>query len=138
MKSMNDLNNLLNAELEAFISILQFSEKFLEEVPSLPVHTISKMVEYRQEWIEKIQTLEEKRRELLKARDEEEINPYLKEISEVAKKLVAIDEKIYQHLQERKIQYVREHSELVNQKEAQKRLANNRNERSGSVDIIQE
>lgn len=131
------LIEVLNEELESFISVLQFSEKFLSEVHSLPVNIITRMVDYRQEWIEKIQMLEEHRKKMT-PENPEDAQPFLQEISKIAEQLVQIDDQIFKKLQQRKLEFVREHSELMEQAQYQRRLKGNRGDNSRSLDILQE
>jgi len=56
------LQDILNEELECFTAVLQFSQKFVRQIKSLPVSVLADMVKYRQEWIDKIQRLEERRK----------------------------------------------------------------------------
>ncbi len=133
----NGLLDVLNEELESFISVLQFSEKFLSEVHSLPVNIITRMVDYRQEWIEKIQMLEEQRKSMA-PENTEEAKPFLQEISKIAEQLVHIDDQIFKKLQQRKLEFIREHSEIVEHAHYQRRLKGNRGDNSRSLDILQE
>jgi len=131
------LLQLLNEELESFISVLQFSEKFLSEVSSLPVNIITRMVDYRQEWIEKIQMLEEQRKSIA-PENPEEAKPFLREISKIAEQLVHIDDQIFKKLQQRKLEFIREHSEIAEQAQYQRKLKGHRGNSSRSLDILQE
>lgn len=137
-KSTDELKQILNEELESFISVLQFSEKFLSEVHSLPVNIISRMVDYRQEWIEKIQKLEDRRKKLDTDPDTEEVKVYLREIAQAARQLVEIDQQIYRELQKRKLEFVREHSEIVEQTNYQKKLEQSKGHISRRLDITRE
>ena len=56
-----ELQNILQQELDYFNSVLQFSQKFEKQVKSLPISVLEDMVRHRQEWIEKIQQLEDQR-----------------------------------------------------------------------------
>ena len=58
----SQLQGILSEELECFTAVLQFSQKFVRQIKSLPVSVLADMVKYRQEWIDKIQQLEERRR----------------------------------------------------------------------------
>lgn len=135
--SDNELQNILKQELDFFSSILQFSEKFVQQVESLPVNMLSKMVNYRQEWIEKIQRLEEKRKEVKEQKKCGECEEYMKKISKLAEKLVEVDRQIHQHLQDRKMKCIQNHSAIAGQSSFDKKQAANQINRSKRLDIIQ-
>jgi hypothetical protein len=102
----NDLESLLKLELDYFNSVLSISEKIVNQVESLPISILSEMVNYRKEWIEKIQKLENRRKQLDTGERNKASQKYLKNISQLASKLVKIDDKIYKNLEQRKLEYV--------------------------------
>jgi len=133
-----ELQQILRDELDSFASVLQISQKIASQVRSLPVPTLSSMVNYRQEWIDKIRLLEEKRKKLQGADTEQPLaREYMKKISDLARELVAIDDKIYSHLQSRKLKYVQEHSDITAGINVNKKHKRNLGS-SSKVDIIQE
>lgn len=132
-----ELQNILQQELDYFNSVLQFSQKFEKQVKSLPVSVLEDMVRYRQEWIDKIQRLEEQRNQLKGANEDETSEDLIRKISQCAQKLVKIDERIYSGLQKRKLQYVKEHAQVVSETAYTKKQTNA--DRSAKiVDIIGE
>ncbi len=138
LEETNELSTILQDELDSFSSVLQISQKIVSQVNSLPISMLSKMVNYRQEWIEKIQQLEAKRKACKNADDNSEIQNYMKKISDLAEKLVKIDDKIYVNLQNRKLKYVQEHSAFSG--ESSYNIKNKRKSSGSSsiVDITQE
>lgn len=110
-----ELQHILEQELDYFNSVLQFSQKFEKQVKSLPVAMLEDMVRYRQEWIDKIQKLEEQRNRLKDPAETETDKDLIRKISQCAQKLVKIDERIYGGLQKRKLQYVKEHAQVVSE-----------------------
>lgn len=134
----NELVQVLAQELDFFTAVLQFSEKFVDEVDKLSVTTLANMVTYRQEWIEKIQRLEEKRKNLSQIGSDEETKKYFQLISEAAKKLVVIDQQIYQHLQTRKMKFIQKHADISNETQRNVEQSKSRFNRARFVDIIQE
>ena len=132
------LQNLLNEELQCFTAVLQFSQKFVRQIKTLPVSVLADMVKYRQEWIDKIQQLEERRKTI----DEKEVDAVSKEIikkiSKTAEKLVKIDERIYENMQQRKLKFVQEHSEVAGEAAYTRKQAGKKGQRSRVLDIVQE
>ncbi len=132
------LNDILRDELEYFDATLQYSKKFLKQVDTLPVAVLAKMVNYRQQWIDKIQELEQLRN-TLNEEENEDSKTYLKEISKTAKKLVKIDERIYEHLQQRKIKIVNERSNIISETQyTKKQGASGEGKSQNILNIIQE
>jgi len=138
LEETNELNSILQDELDSFSSVLQISQKIVNQIDSLPISMLTKMVNYRQEWIDKIQQLEAKRKAVKNAEENSDIKKYMKKISGLAEKLVKIDDKIYLNLQNRKLKYVQEHSAISG--ESSYNLKNKRSSSSSSsiVDITQE
>lgn len=135
--NQGELQNILQQELEYFNSVLQFSQKFEKQVKSLPVAVLEDMVRYRQEWIDKIQKLEEQRNRLKGVSEAKTDKELLRKISQCAQKLVKIDERIYEGLQKRKLQYVKEHAQVVSETAYTKKQTNA--DRSAKiVDIVGE
>jgi hypothetical protein len=134
----NKLSDILQKELEYFQAVYQFSKRFADQIPQLSIHVLTEMLNYRQDLIEKIQGLETMRRELQTDAPGEEAEKLLREISEVATRLVEIDNKISAGLQTKKMDYVRKLSEsAVNQHHHQHQV--NRGASDGKMfDIIQE
>jgi len=134
----SELCSILEQELDFFNSVLEFSKKFVKEIESMQVNVLSNMVNYRQNWVEKIQRLEEKRKTIQVQENDSEAKKYLKQISEVASKLVSIDKKIYTNLQNRKIEFAKNHSDTAAQTSSFSKQATNPKGNSNRVDIIQE
>ena len=103
-----ELQDLLKQEVEYFRSILQFSEKSLGQIETLSVNVLSEMLSYRQEWIDKIKKLEEKRKTLQEEHPDVETEGFLRKISQLASSLVEIDNQIYKNLQARKLKYIQQ------------------------------
>jgi hypothetical protein len=135
----SQLQNILTQELEYFSSVLQFSQKIQKQIKSLPVSVLAEMVNYRQTWVEKIQNLEEQRKKLESAQEDPRCKEIIKNISKSAEKLVKIDERIYAGLQQRKLKFVREHSDVVSEAKYLKDQKSKRGHSSSKlVDIVQE
>ena len=134
----SELCSILEQELDFFNSVLEFSTKFVNEIDSMQVNVLSNMVNYRQNWVEKIQRLEEKRKTIQVQENDSEAKKYLKQISEVASKLVSIDKKIYTNLQNRKIEFAKNHSDTAAQTRSFSKQVANPKGNSNRVDIIQE
>lgn len=107
----NELESLLEKELEYFQTLLQYTEKSLSQVDSLSVNVLTEMLKYRQEWIDKIQLLEKKRKDIVEKYPSVDQEQYLKQISSIAGDLVEIDKQIYKNLEYRKIQYIQQISD---------------------------
>ena len=133
-----DAGAILKQELEFFDSVLQFSKKFMEQVPSLPINVLSNMVNYRQEWIEQIKQLEDRRKRLPKRKQSAEEKKYLKEISSLAEQLVEIDKSIYRNLEQRKLKFVQEHSAMTAQGRYNLDQAKKQSKKKSRLDIIRE
>ena len=132
-----ELQHILKQELDYFNSVLQFSQKFEKQVKSLPVSVLEDMVRYRQEWIDKIQKLEEQRSQLKGETEAKTDKDLIRKISQCAQKLVKIDERIYSSLQKRKLQYVKEHAQVVGETAYTKKQSN-AGQSAKIVDIIGE
>ena len=135
----SQLQNILEQELECFSSVLQFSQKIQKQIKSLPVTVLSEMVSYRQNWVEKIQKLEEQRKKLKSTQDDPHCKEVMKNISKSAEKLVKIDERIYAGLQQRKLKFVQEHSDIVSEAKYLKDQKTKKGQSSSKIlDIVQE
>jgi len=110
----DNLNEILKQELEYFQSILQFSEKFVNQIQTLSINVLAEMMNYRQQLLDKIRQLEEKRKLHWPDADDDSAKNYLHRISEVAGNLVEIDNRIYENLQNRKMEYARQMSDNAN------------------------
>ncbi len=133
-KIPSSLNDILTQELDSFKAVLQFSEKIVDQVDSLPISVLHKMVGVRQQWIEKIQKLEEQRSRFSDQPMDENGKKLVQDISKIAHKLVKIDDKIYAALRKRKNQYVKQHADLISARRNNKMTDGY----SRVMDIIQE
>ncbi len=133
-----DAGTILKQELDFFNSVLQFSKKFLEQVPSLPINVLSNMVNYRQEWIEQIKQLENQRKKLPKGKHSTQEKGYLKEISALAEQLVEVDKEIYRNLEQRKLKFVQEHSAMTAQGRYNLDQAKKQSKKHTRLDITRE
>lgn len=134
----NELQAVIQEELEYFNSVLQFSRKFLRQVKSLPIPVLADMVRYRQEWIDKIQKLEERRKVIDKDLENDATRKLTKEISKLAGQLVKTDEQIYSGLQKRKLNFVKEHADIVSETSYTKKQRYNSGQSANKLDIVQE
>ncbi len=132
--STPDLSSILNQELDSFASVLQFSEKIIEQIDQLPISALSQMVEYRQRWIDQIRELEEHRKKIGDQAIDENDRLIIQNISKLARKLVEVDDRIYRQLQTRKLKFVKQHADLI----AARRRNKTQNGLSNRMDIIQE
>ena len=67
IEERNELTNFLEHEIDYFRAILQFSEKSLENIESLSINVLTEMIHFRQEWIEKIQEMDNQFDEIIMA-----------------------------------------------------------------------
>jgi len=135
----NSIRDILQEELDSFTSLIQISEKLVKEVKKLSIPMLSTMVGYRQEWIEKIQQLEEKRKRMnIAVRPDMPEQTYLKKISKLAEQLVKIDDRIYAGLQNRKLKFVREHAAVAGEAQYNEKQKHSAGSASRAVDITQE
>ena len=133
-KIPTEMNEILAQELDSFKAVLQFSEKIVDQVESLPITVLHKMVGLRQQWIDQIQKLEAMRSELANQNVDDHGKKMIKDISQLAHKLVKIDDKIYAALRKRKNKYVKEHADLISARRNNKMTDGY----SRVMDIIQE
>lgn len=133
----NDLEAILKMEMDYFNSVLSISEKVVKQVETLPISVLTEMVDYRKEWIEKIQKLESRRKEIDKGTRNAAADSYMKTISKLASKLVKIDDKIYKNLESRKLQYVEQSAAISGQARYSRKQAQNEN-KSSKINIIRE
>lgn len=134
----SQLQNILKEEFDYFTSVLQFSQKFLKQVKSLPVTVLADMVNYRQEWIDKIQNLEDRRKTLNIQKEDAVSTEIIQKISKAAEKLVKIDKRIYENLQQRKLKFVKEHADVVSETAYTKKQTGISGQASKILDIVQE
>jgi len=106
---------ILRTEHDYFSTLLKISEKVARQVESLAVDVLSEMVDYRKEWIDKIQKLEIERKNLDTDGTNPAVDGYMKKISNIAGKLVKIDERIYQNLEKRKLEYMEKSAAISGQ-----------------------
>ena len=133
-----ELYSILEQELDFFNSVLEFSSKFENGIKTMPVNVLSKMINYRQNWVEKIQKLEDRRKQFSIIDTDNEAKRYLEAISKAATRLVEIDKCIYKNLQQRKLKFIKSHSEAVsNTKNISKQNAQSTRLKK-RVDIVQE
>lgn len=135
----DSLEGILKLELDYFNSVVAISEKVVKQVENLPISVLTEMVNYRKDWIDKIQKLETHRKDynlVATSQNEDEI---MKKISKMASKLVKIDDKIYANLEQRKLQYIKESSALANESQyAHKQAQLEMTTGASSINIIQE
>lgn len=134
INTLPDLNIILNQELDSFNSVLQFSEKIIEQIDTLPISALYQMVEYRQKWIDQIQELEADRKKINDQAVGANERLVIQNISNLARKLVKIDDQIYRQLQTRKLKFVKQHADLITARRQNK----SSNGLSNRMDIIQE
>lgn len=134
----SELHQVLEQELQSFNDVLQFSQKFVSEIESLPVDVLSNMINFRQKWVEQIHMFEEKRKTLQAMADDEQVKAYLKNISDMASKIVEIDKKIYKNLQKRKLKFIQNYSTTSSQARSFSRQVETKDSGSQRVDIVQE
>jgi len=132
----DNIEALLKLESDYFSSVLSISEKVVKQVQSLPINVLTEMVDYRKEWIGKIQKLEDHRKKLDFDIKSESSEKYIKEISVMASKLVKIDDKIYKNLEKRKLEYVEQSAAIAGQSTYSKNES--RSISSTKLNIIQE
>lgn len=130
----NELENLLEQELEYFKTLLQYTERSLSQVDSLSVSVLTEMLNYRQEWIDKIQLLEQKRKTIVSEHPLVDQENYLKQISLIAGDLVEIDKQIYKNLEYRKMKYIQE----ISNNAMGKNYIGRKEQKSNFLDITQE
>ena len=133
----NDLESILKLELDYFNSVLSISEKVVKQIEALPVTVLTEMVNYRKEWIGKIQKLEDQRKQIDKGKRNAKEQQYMENISDLAGKLVKIDDKIYKNLEKRKLQYVEQSAAIAGQSNYSRKQSRN-SSNSSQIDIIQE
>ncbi len=132
------MTEILKLEYDYFSTLLKISEKVARQVESLAVDVLSEMVDYRKEWIEKIQKLEIQRKALGAGKANPEADKYLKKISGIAGKLVKIDEKIYKNLEKRKLEYMEKSAAISGQSYYSSKQAAQIKSASSRLNIIQE
>lgn len=129
---------ILRTEHDYFSTLLKISEKVARQVESLAVDVLSEMVDYRKEWIDKIQKLETERKNLAIDDTDPAVDEYMKKISNIAGKLVKIDERIYQNLEKRKLEYMEKSAAISGQSYYSGKQAALVKSASSRLNIIQE
>ena len=105
--SINSLNQVLESQIECFQTVLQVSEKSLEQIETLSIDVLRELLSYRQEWIDKIQKLEERRQDLSEEEKDADVSSHINEISRLAARLVTVGNAINEHLEQRKLKYIK-------------------------------
>lgn len=134
----SELYQILKQELQCFTDVWQFSHKFVSEIESLPVDVLSNMINFRQKWVEQIQMLEDKRKRLQVEANDQQSQVYLKNISDLASKIVEIDKTIYRNLQKRKLKIVQNYATTSSQARLFSKQVGTKDNGSQRVDIVQE
>jgi len=128
--------NIINQEIVCLTNVLKISEKSLEQIDTVSINVLEELLTHRQQWINKIQKLEENRNSL--SQDKNNYYSEMEKISKIAKDLVEIDKKIYKALEIRKMKYLKELSNnSVNKNISAKHALNYKND-SNIIDITQE
>ncbi len=138
----SDLNDnlmlILRTQRDYFNSVLSISQKIVKQVEKLPVKVLAEMVNYRKEWIDKIQELENRRKEMPHTEVSDESRALMLEISQVASKLVKIDDKIYKNLEQRKMAVVRETAQIAQKTHQVKKAGEQVKSNINRINIVQE
>ena len=78
------LQQVLDREIECMQTVLSFSRKSLDQMETLSIKVLTEMLHYRQEWIGKIQELEQQRQGLDDGPVPEQARAALEELSALA------------------------------------------------------
>lgn len=132
------LEHILRTQLDYFNSVLTISEKVVKQVEQLPVKVLSEMVNYRKEWIEKIQELENQRKSIAEAAVNDVSKALMKDISHIASKLVQIDDKIYKNLEQRKLAVIQESAGIAEKARQTRRAGDQLKGNINRINIIHE
>jgi hypothetical protein len=132
------LTVILQEELEAFNTILEYSRRMMDEINRLPINTLANMASYRQEWIEKIKKLEEKRVAQEADMKNKQNKELLQNISGIAEALVEVDKAIYAGLEKRKIDFIQRHSEIAETSNYTKKESVRNDNQTPRIDVVQE
>ena len=108
----------------------------LMQMETLSIKVLTEMLHYRQEWIGKIQELEQQRQGLDDGPVPEQARAALEELSALAGELVEVDKAIFRSLEARKLKYIRLLSDTAAGKGYSARQARARS--STILDITQE
>lgn len=133
-----DVLDILRTEHDYFSTLLTISEKVARQVESLAVDVMSEMVDYRKEWIDKIQKLEVERKSLETDMTDAAVASYMKKISSIAGKLVKIDNRIYKNLEKRKLEYMEKSAAISGQSFYSGKQASQIKSATSRLNIIQE
>ncbi len=132
------LEHVLQTELDYFNSVLTISQKVAGQVEKLPVKVLSEMVDYRKEWIEKIQLLETQRKKFTPSDVSDDSRELMKQISQIAGQLVEIDDKIYKNLERRKLAYVEQSAAVAGKSDYARKAEIQVKNTINRINIIQE
>lgn len=132
-KEQEGLKFILRQELEYFKTIYQFSEKFANQIQTMSVNVLAEMLNYRQELLDKVKDLETQRKAFSEEQEPDEVRNLFEKISEVAGNLVELDNTIYENLQSKKMEYIRQLSDTASGMNYQDKL---RNQDSGQGRMI--
>lgn len=115
-----ELKAVLEEEITCLRSILDISQRTVDKFEKMSMSVIQEILGFRQEQIEKIQRLEERRKVLQVSTAGNALEPFIKQLSGMAAELVEVDQWIYEALESRKMGYLRQLSETGSSRQSGK------------------
>ncbi len=132
----NQIQDILNKELECFNNLLDQSQELIENSESVSLDSVRNLLKARKHWIEILQKLEGKKKNFII--NNNQFDKVIKEISQIARTLVAIDAKILDILHMKRLELVKDFSNITDNKIRNSKFCSLNQENAKIIDIIQE
>ncbi len=131
----NTIRILLTDELELFRNLFKETNQFINQMDSLSVESVMNLLNSRQEWIEELLLIENRRKLTGTRIDDQKV---IKEITSIANSLIEIDAQLLDILRNKKQKIIKDLSEISDKRN---RSRNNRDvkfHQKSIIDIIRE
>lgn len=134
-RSDSGIRALLTDELELFRNLFRETNEFVNHLDSVSVESVMTLLNVRQSWIEELLMLESKRKAGVTRLENQAIR---REITSIARSLVAIDAKLLDFLKIKRQEIVKDLSKLADNRNRNRRNRSLRYEEPTVIDIVQE
>ncbi|MCK4297651.1 MAG: hypothetical protein KAX28_13470 [Candidatus Marinimicrobia bacterium] len=132
------LYQLSKQELECFSQLLEVTKNFISQTDSYELESVMKFLDLRDQWIGELKALEADRQKIKENMKRESKDSLRYKISEIARSLVAIDAKILDILQVKKMETVKEMTKIADNQSRKKKKRLFRGKEHKIIDIYRE
>jgi parvulin-like peptidyl-prolyl isomerase len=131
----NTIRTLLTEELELFRNLFKETNQFINEMDSLSVDSVMMLLNSRQEWIEELLLIENRRKLTGKRIDDQKV---IKEITNIANSLIEIDAQLLDILRTKKEKIIKDLSKISDKRNRDRKMRNGLRNQEPFIDIIRE